>query len=123
LGYDPPSKIMAVAIAARERAVSVFGRYVRGGNEHAVASALVLGYKEDLDDDLSDAFAASGTLHVLAVSGLHVGILYGLMMVMLKPVRKMGGGKWTVALCGIAVLWSYAFITGLSPSVLRAVMM
>lgn len=123
IGHDPPSKIMAVAIAARERAVSVFGRYVRGGNEHAVASALVLGYKEDLDDDLSDAFAASGTLHVLAVSGLHVGILYGIVMLVLKPVRRMRGGKWVAALCGIAVLWIYAFITGLSPSVLRAAAM
>ncbi|MDV3307711.1 MAG: ComEC family competence protein [Cyclobacteriaceae bacterium] len=123
IGNDPPSPIMARAIAAREKAVEVFRRYVRGTREHAVACALVLGYKEDLDDDLSDAFAASGTLHVLAVSGLHVGILYGLVMVMLKPVRKMRGGKWTVALCGIAVLWSYAFITGLSPSVLRAAMM
>jgi competence protein ComEC len=123
IGKDPPSAIMATAIKAREKAVEVFKRYVPGRQEHAVACALVLGYKDDIDDDLNDAFAASGTLHVLAVSGLHVSILYGIVMVALKPVRKIRGGKWAVALCGIAVLWIYAFVTGLSPSVLRAAMM
>jgi competence protein ComEC len=123
IGNDPPSLIMALAMKAREKAVEVFRRYVPGAQEHAVASALVLGYKDDIDDDLSDAFAASGTLHVLAVSGLHVSILYGLVMVVLKPIQRMRGGKWMVALSGIAVLWLYAFITGLSPSVLRAALM
>lgn len=123
IGNDPPSVIMAGALRARERAVEIFRRYVPTTREHAVACALVLGYKDDLDDDLSDAFAASGTLHVLAVSGLHVGILYGIVMVALRPVRKMRGGKWIIALCGIAILWIYAFITGLSPSVLRAAAM
>jgi competence protein ComEC len=123
VGNDPPSFIMASAIMARKKAVDVFKRYVPGEREYAVACALVLGYKDDIDDDLNDAFAASGTLHVLAVSGLHVGILYGIVMAVLKPIRRIRGGKWTVALCGIAVLWIYAFITGLSPSVLRAAMM
>ena len=123
IGSDPPSLIRAVAIEARQKAIAVFSRYVPGEQEHAVACALVLGYKDDLDDELSDAFAASGTLHVLAVSGLHVGIIFAFVMVLLKPLQRMRGGKWIVAVCSITVLWIYAFITGLSPSVLRAAMM
>lgn len=121
-GNKPSNAIMALSMATRTRAVAIFQRYIPGDQEQGVASALVLGDKGGLDDNLYDAFAASGTMHVLAVSGLHVGIIYAMMMFLLRPARRFLG-KWGLALISILTLWTYAFVTGLSPSVLRATTM
>lgn len=123
IGYEPSSDIVAYSIIAREWADRALKENVHGEQEQATASALVLGVTDGLDNDLIGAYAATGALHVLSVSGLHVGIIYWLILLALKPLNKTTTGKWVLAAVGITVLWGYAFITGLSPSVLRAVTM
>ncbi|HKZ36510.1 MAG TPA: ComEC/Rec2 family competence protein, partial [Chryseolinea sp.] len=91
--------------------------------EQGIVSALVLGITDGLDNELLTAYKGTGAMHILAVSGLHVGIIYGLLLFLLKPLQKVKHGKWFLAGISIVVLWLYAFITGLSPSVLRAVTM
>jgi competence protein ComEC len=59
----------------------------------------------------------------LAVSGLHVGIIYALLLFLLKPLANYSWNRWITFVISIICLWSFAFITGLSPSVLRAVTM
>ena len=93
------------------------------GNEFAVASALTLGYKADLDDELLQAYSISGAIQILAVSGLHVGIIYLVLKMLLTLVPFIDRIKWLRALIHLAFLWTYALVTGLSPSVLRAVTM
>ncbi|MCI0751536.1 MAG: ComEC family competence protein [Flammeovirgaceae bacterium] len=123
MGYAPSSTVMKLAIQARDYAQQTLNRYVNGEREQAIASALVLGVTDGLDNELLNAYAATGAMHVLAVSGLHVGIIYWLLLLILKPLMKVKSGKWILAGISITVLWMYAFITGLSPSVLRAVTM
>jgi competence protein ComEC len=122
-GFDPPSRIKQFALNAREWMLEIFRRYIPGARELSVASALVLGDKGGLDDEQAEAFSAAGAMHVLAVSGLHVGILYGILLILFRPIRRTLPGKWALAFCSVCVLWSYAFLTGLSPSVLRATTM
>lgn len=98
-------------------------RYVAGSNELAIAQALVLGITDYIDGGLMQAYASSGTIHVLAVSGLHVGILYLVLLVLLKPVKRFDRSRWIETSTCMVVLWLYAFVAGLSPSVLRAVTM
>lgn len=99
------------------------------GDELATVGALTLGYKEDLDKDLLRHFRASGAAHVLAVSGLHTGIIYGLLIWILtlggrfRPRYENRIGRWTVSLVIIIAMWGYAWLTGLTPSVVRAVLM
>ncbi|HRG10525.1 MAG TPA: ComEC/Rec2 family competence protein, partial [Cyclobacteriaceae bacterium] len=69
------------------------------------------------------AYAASGAMHVLAVSGMHVGIIYLIILFLFKPIKKYRWSPWLIACLSIFLLWSFAFVTGLSPSVLRAVTM
>ncbi len=89
-----------------------------------VTLALVLGVKDELDDDLINAFSATGAMHVLAVSGLHVGIIYAILLMLLKRFGfSETKHRWSIACISISVLWFYALLTGLSPSVLRAVTM
>lgn len=123
IDYQPSSKIVAYSIAAREWADRALRNVVHGKQEQATASALVLGVTDGLDNDLIGAYAATGALHVLSVSGLHVGIIYWLILLIFKPLNKTTSGKWTLAIFSVVVLWGYAFITGVSPSVLRAVAM
>lgn len=97
--------------------------YIAGHQQQAIASALILGVTDGLDNELTQAYAASGAMHVLAVSGLHVGIIYGIILLVLRPLTRNQKGKWVVALLSIFLLWGYAMVTGFSPSVLRAVTM
>ncbi|MEP2667807.1 MAG: ComEC/Rec2 family competence protein [Cyclobacteriaceae bacterium] len=91
--------------------------------EQAIALALTLGVTDGIDNELQSAYASSGAMHVLAVSGLHVGILYGIVMLLFRPFTNLSWSRWVIAIISLLVLWSFAFITGLSPSVLRAVTM
>lgn len=98
-------------------------------DEQAIVGALTLGYKEDLDPEIKHRFQASGAAHVLAVSGLHTGILYGLIILLftlggrIKPMYENRLGRCTLSLLIIAVMGGYAWLTGLTPSVVRAVLM
>ena len=98
-------------------------------DEKAIVGALTLGYKEDLDPEIKYRFQASGAAHVLAVSGLHTGILYGLLIFLftlggrIRPMYENRLGRCTLSLLIIAVMGGYAWLTGLTPSVVRAVLM
>lgn len=99
------------------------------GDELATTGALTLGYKEDLDPALRQRFQASGAAHVLAVSGLHTGIIYALLMAIMTlggRIRPQHENRWGRAVMGaivVAVMWGYAWLTGLTPSVVRCVVM
>jgi competence protein ComEC len=90
------------------------------GEQLAVASALILGYKDDLSEDLKHAYSSTGAMHVLAVSGLHVGIIFMVLNNLLKFMDKSRKLAVVKLLILLVFLWFYAFITGLSPSVIRA---
>ena len=99
------------------------------GQELGIISALTLGYREDLDKDVQRAFSASGAMHVLAVSGLHTGIVWGIVMWILtlgglyKPLWEDKFRRWLLNISTIVLIWAYAFLTGLSPSVMRSALM
>lgn len=114
---------MYFAIKARAWTVGAIERLITNDRASAIVSAFVIGVTTGIDDELRQAYAAGGAMHALAVSGMHVSILYGVLLLMFKPLEKRRGGPWTIALTSITFLWMYAFITGLSPSVLRAVAM
>lgn len=123
IGHQPENAMIDYSIRARIWANEILKRNVNGEKEQGIASALVLGVTDGLDSELLGAYGATGSLHVLSVSGLHVGIIYWLILLILKPLSKTATGKWFLAIFSLIVLWGYAFITGLSPSVLRAVTM
>jgi len=88
-----------------------------------VLKALLLGQKDDLDRDTLRTYSSAGAMHVLAVSGLHVGIIMLMLMFLFKPIKRIIYGKTIFVLLIVFCLWFYAFLTGLSPSVLRSALM
>lgn len=93
------------------------------GNQLKVASALLLGYQEKLDKDLIQSYSSAGAMHVLAVSGLHVGILFFILKFSFSALKRLPKGKWLFLVSILLSLWFYAMMTGFSPSVLRATTM
>lgn len=91
--------------------------------ELAILSALLVGYKHYLSSDQVNAFASAGAMHVLAVSGLHVGIIFLLLNNLLCFLDRGRIGKVLKGVLMIAFLWFYATLTGLSPSVTRSATM
>ncbi len=107
----------------RERLLDVLHDSGVKDKEYAVAAALILGYREGLDRELRETFAASGAMHILAVSGLHVGIIYMVLAWLLRFMTKTRIFRFIRPLIIIFVIWLYALITGLSPSVTRSATM
>lgn len=91
--------------------------------ERALVKALLLGQRDELQSDQTEAFVRSGTIHVLAVSGTHVGIIYGGLLLGLFWITRDRRGKFWRGLIILAALWNYAGLTGFAPSVLRATVM
>ncbi len=92
-------------------------------NERSILQALVLGQRRDIDRLLYNEYAAAGAIHILAVSGLHVGILYIILLFVCKPLTYFRYGYLGRSILIILILWSFAVLAGLSPSVVRAVTM
>lgn len=107
----------------REHCLEKLNLVLRDESDFAVAAALVLGQKQFLDQDDRQAYAAAGAMHMLAVSGMHVGILLLMLKFLLVRVfRQDVKSKLTVFVC-IGGVWAFALLTGLSDSVLRASIM
>jgi competence protein ComEC len=111
------------AIQLRSICDKIFAENIKTEQEYSIAAALVLGIKHHLDEDLKQAYTNAGVTHILAVSGMHVGIIFGLLNVFLAFLRKKPKGKLLYVVVVLIALWLYAFVTGLSGSVLRAVTM
>ncbi|WP_298541792.1 ComEC/Rec2 family competence protein [uncultured Aquimarina sp.] len=90
----------------------------------SIINALLLGQRQDIDNKIFADYRDAGAIHILAVSGLHVGILLIILNLILKPLNWFGkNGKIIKTTIVILLLWCFAIIAGLSPSVLRAVTM
>ncbi|WP_422107313.1 ComEC/Rec2 family competence protein [Winogradskyella sp.] len=99
---------------------------IRAGFKNEILSiinALLLGQRQSIDKSTYNNYVNSGTIHILAVSGLHVGILLLILNVIFKPLLYFKHGYILRPLIIVILLWAFAVIAGLSPSVTRAVTM
>jgi competence protein ComEC len=123
MGHTTPNLVMPSAIWVASYAEKVLTQAIGTKREYAVANALILGIRDELDAYILSAYAASGAMHILSVSGLHVGILFIILSSFLKYIKKLRYGQVLFAVVMLVLLWFYAFVTALSPSVLRSVAM
>jgi len=121
-GQEKSFRLSFLAARLKTKLTEVFKKYGLSTKEGAILNALYLGDKSKLTYEQKSAFSDAGAMHLLAVSGLHVGITYLLIFSVFKGFGFDTRSVYVVALI-IALLWIYAFITGLSASVLRASLM
>lgn len=119
-----PYTIQEYAFDCRDALLTLYRKLGFQDEEFAVLSALTIGYKEELSEDIRESFSISGASHVLALSGLHVGLILAVLLFVFR--RLFGDSRLAILLRSIIIvvaLWVFAFITGLSPSVVRVVTM
>lgn len=109
--------------AAREKILTILRTNIEGRKELGLAEALLIGYKDDLDKQLVQSYANTGVVHIIAISGLHLGLIYGLLLMLMKPIRKRKNIKWLSPVLIIGSLWLFSLLAGAQPSVLRSAVM
>lgn len=92
-------------------------------DELALINALLLGQRQDISPEILDSYSKAGAIHILAVSGLHVGIVLLLLNALFRPLEYHRHGKTIKTVLILIILWGFAIVAGLSASVTRAVMM
>ncbi len=120
---DPDPSVALRFNLYRERLLDIFREAGLRDEAWAVMSALVLGYDDAVDTEVMQAFSATGTLHVLSVSGLHVGLVYAAIRMLLGFLNRRTFGKRLQQVLSLLFIWLYAFLTGASPAVLRSAAM
>lgn len=111
------------ALKIRQQLLDFYKSLNFDDTEYSILAALTLGYQGALSDDLLQGFRTTGTVHVLSVSGLHVGIIYLMISFLLSFIRRGDKYYFLKPLLIILLLWLYAFVTGLPVSVVRASLM
>ncbi len=124
INYSPQNSFVAYALYLRGLCSKLLNDLVNSPRESAIAVALVLGVKEQMDNEILEAYSGTGLMHVLAVSGMHVGMMLVPFAWFFGFLEKKGlKGKILYASLVLFFLWGYAIVTGFSASVLRAVVM
>ncbi|WP_152267965.1 ComEC/Rec2 family competence protein [Agriterribacter humi] len=108
---------------SRKRLLEILKKYIPGKREAGVAEALLIGYRDDLDRDLVQSYANTGVIHVIAISGMHLAMIYGLLIVLLKPLQRNAKTKWVRGVVILSVLWLFTLLSGAGPSILRSAVM
>ncbi|RYZ47034.1 MAG: ComEC family competence protein, partial [Chitinophagaceae bacterium] len=103
--------------------VSTLKKFIRGEKEQGLAEALLIGYKDDLDKNLVQAYSNTGVVHIIAISGLHLGIIYAILLLLTAPMRRSKHLLLPRLLIILGSLWLFSILAGAGPSVLRSALM
>tara|TARA_B100000767_G_scaffold42954_1_gene36896 strand:+ start:9474 stop:11492 length:2019 start_codon:yes stop_codon:yes gene_type:complete len=122
LGYGN-SSLKGLAARCRTKIQKSLLKYNFKNDELGVINALLLGQRQDISKELTTDYQKAGAIHILAVSGLHVGVILLILSFLFKPIERLKNGAFLKAFLIVLVLWAFAFIAGLSASVVRAVTM
>lgn len=113
----------AATARIRNRLVALYREWGLSGEVLSVVSAVTLGYKRDLDGELKQKYSASGASHVLAVSGLHVGIMCMFLYTLFPVFRRRPALRGVREFVVMGIMWSYAAVIGFPLSITRALIM
>lgn len=123
LEVNEANPLYAFSYRFRDILLASLNRCGLQGDEFGVAAAILLGYDDDLADDVRQNYVAAGSMHILCVSGMHVGIIYLLASALLSFLNRKKWMKLLKQILLLVLIWFYAMIAGLSPSILRSALM
>ena len=115
--------ISHLTLVSRSFLQQLIAKHLKPGVPQEVTSAMLLGNRKGVSDILEDSFIRSGTIHILAVSGLHLGIFYWLVVKIFGSWRSHQLLKWAFILIGLTTIWGFSLVTGLAASTQRAAIM
>ncbi len=115
--------VISFALSLRRKLINKYNTYLPDQDAAALASTLILGYRADLNRDVIEAYSKTGTMHVLSVSGMHVGIVFLVLSFLLRAMCKNKVLTLLRILIIITAIWFYSLISGFSSPVCRAALM
>ncbi len=118
-----PSPFSRWLYQTRDSILAILKRYIPGRKEAGVAEALLVGYRNDLDRDLVKAYSNTGVVHIIAISGLHLGMIYGLLVALFKRLPANGLSRLAKPVLILVILWGFSLLTGAAASILRSAVM
>ena len=117
------NRLTRFLFTTRASILSVLTRYIPGEREAGLAEALLVGYKDDLDKTLVQSYSNTGVVHIIAISGMHLGLIYWILTLILTPLRARSSTRWMVPVLTVTGLWIFSLIAGGGPSILRSAVM
>jgi len=117
---DRSNKLDKLILRLRQFCLNSIATYIRGSDERAIAAALLIGHRVDLQPELMSAYSDTGIIHVIAISGMHMALLFGLFHRLLKPFGRRGMLQHLQPIVLLCSAWIFCLLTGATPSVLRA---
>lgn len=110
-------------LQSRNYVLNAIKTHIKGSKEQGLAEAMLIGYKDDLDKSLLQSYINTGVVHVIAVSGMHLALLYWLLNLLFAPLLRRKKTQWLHAVLVLSLLWFFSFITGGAASIVRAAVM
>ena len=115
--------LFGYAAKLRHHINSKLNPYQYTNDQLSIINALILGQRQNITKEVYDNYTNAGAIHILAVSGLHVGIILLILNLVFKPIERLKNGKFYKTLILVILLWTYALIAGGSASIIRATTM
>ncbi len=113
----------SVIFTTRNYILRTLEKYIPGADESSLAKALLIGYRVDLDKDLVQAYSNVGVVHLIAISGMHLALIYYFLLWIFARIPVIKKSKYTQLILVLFCLWFFALLTGATASVLRSAVM
>ena len=124
LAHEKPSFIASKIIRWRDDCLAVLSKYLtRNDGVLGIAEALLIGYKNDLDREWMEVYQQTGIVHIIAISGMHLGLIYWVLGWIFSKIRFFSKKIWLKTLIIMLLIWIFTGITGASASILRSAVM
>lgn len=123
LPHNRGHPVRKLLLRAKDYCLHNLKKYIGNGPEAGMAEALLIGYRLDLDRDVVQSYSNTGIVHVIAISGMHLALLYGTLLWLLQWLPAHRWMHITKVIIILLVLWGFALLTGASASVLRSAVM
>lgn len=123
-GDKNPSRFKQFIFTAREKILSILRKNITNNkDELGLAQALLIGYTNDLDKDLVQAYSNTGVVHIIAISGMHLALIYLLLVWIFERIPVLNKSRLLQIVFILSCLWLFSLLTGASASVIRAAVM
>ena len=123
LDHSEKSGLQEWIFKTRDQILKTLDKFIQDRNLAGMAKALLIGYRTDMDKELIQAYSRTGVVHIIAISGMHIALVYGLLLFIVNPVINKQIFKPIKPVLFLLVIWSFTLLTGAAPSILRSSVM
>ena len=123
LSHEVKNSGFSILNKFRRKMLIIIKNEIPSRSENSLLEALMVGFTDDLDPELLKSYADTGVIHIIAISGLHLALICHILQLGLRNLGQKTSGRWAKLIIIITCLWVYSFLSGASPSVVRAAVM